>query len=163
MLSRFSCIHLAGHAENILGDTPLESHLYLYDAVLDGLEIAGWRLPAELVVLSACSAGQRAISGRGLAEVPGDELFGLQAAFFAAGSRWIISPLWPVVDDVGLRLMQTLHHNLATGCTPEVAHQRAVKAFLADAGVKWRRPYYWAPFYVTAMGRPVAGSGNSLS
>jgi CHAT domain-containing protein len=160
MLTRFSCIHLAGHAENILGDTPLESHLYLYNAMLDGLELAGWRLPAALVVLSACSAGQRAIGGRGLDEVPGDELFGLQAALFAAGSRWIISPLWPVEDVVGLKLMQTLHRHLASGCTPEVAHQRAVKSFLADAGVKWRRPYYWAQFYVTAMGRPIAGSGN---
>ena len=163
LLARFSCIHLAGHAENIPGDTPLESHLYLYDAILDGLEIAGWRLPAELVVLSACLAGQRAIGGRGLAEVPGDEVFGLQMAFFAAGTRRIISPLWPVVDDVGLALMQLLHRNLAAGCAPEVAHQQAVKAFLADAGIKWRRPYYWAPFYVAAMGRPQAGSGNDLS
>jgi CHAT domain-containing protein len=153
-LARFTHVHIAGHAENILGDTPLESHVYLHDAVLDGLEIAGWRLPADLVVLSACSAGQRAIGGRGLTGVPGDELFGLQAAFFTAGASKIISPLWPVADDVGMALMIALHRHLLTGCTPEVAHQRAVKEFLASARLNRRRPHYWAPFYVTALGRP---------
>jgi CHAT domain len=154
LLSRFDHVHLAGHAENVPSDTPLESRLYLHDAVLDGLEIAGWRLPAELVVLSACSAGQRAIGGRGISGVPGDELFGLHAALFAAGARRIISSLWPVDDGVGLKLTLALHRNLVAGCTPEVAHQRAVQAFLEEATLLDRRPYYWAPFYVAAMGRP---------
>jgi CHAT domain-containing protein len=159
LMNRFSCIHLVSHADNIVADTPLESHLYLYDAVLDGLEIADWQLSAELIVLSACSAGQRAVSGRGLKDVPGDELFGLQAALFAAGSRCIISPLWPVLDKVALRLMRILHSFLTRGCTVEVAYQQAIKEFLEnDPGIKWRRPFYWAPFYVTTFGRPLTGS-----
>jgi CHAT domain-containing protein len=152
-LARFSRVHLASHAENIPSDTPLEARLYLHDAVLDGLEIANWRLPADLVVLSACSAGQRAIGGRGLPGVPGDELFGLQAAFFAAGAHRIISPLWPVADDVGAALMTCLHRHLLTGCPPEVAHQRAVLEFRAGAGLTRRRPTYWAPYYLAAIGR----------
>ncbi|WP_328473597.1 CHAT domain-containing protein [Actinoplanes sp. NBC_00393] len=158
-LSRFDCIHIASHAENVLGDTPMESRLHLYDEVLDGLEISTWRLQPETVVLSACSAGQRSIGGRGLDGVPGDEVFGLQAALFTAGAHRIISPLWPVHDAVGPALTGILHRHLVTGCPPEVAHQRAVAEFRAAARPVHKSPQFWAPFCVTALGR-VATQGE---
>src|SRR6266699_3222337 len=64
------------------------------------MEIANWQLRANLVVLSACCSGQRPISGRWMEELPGDELFGLQSAFFMAGARRMLSCLWPVDDAV---------------------------------------------------------------
>jgi CHAT domain-containing protein len=79
-LERYSCLHFATHGENVNSDSPMESHFYLADSMLDGLELARLRLGAETVVLSACCSGQRPISGRGMQELPGDELFGLQAA-----------------------------------------------------------------------------------
>lgn len=60
--------------------------LDLADNSVDGYEIAAADLECEIVVLTACYAGQRAIGGRGLAEQPGDELFGLAAAFLEAGA-----------------------------------------------------------------------------
>ncbi len=96
VLEQYTCVHFATHGENIDSDTPMESYLCLRDSVLEGLTIANWHLGADIVVLSACSSGQRPIAGRGMAELPGDELFGLQAAFFATGARRLLCSLWAV-------------------------------------------------------------------
>src|SRR5258708_27795168 len=82
---------------------------------LDGLEIARLRLSAETVVLSACCSGQRPISRRGMQELPGDELFGLQAAFFRAGARRILGTLWPVASQVARQISTSFHSQLASG------------------------------------------------
>lgn len=153
-LGKFTCLHFATHGDNIKSDTPMESHLYLRDSLLEGLEIANWKLDAEVVVLSACCSGQRAISGRGMEELPGDELFGLQAAFFAAGARWILSSLWPVDSYAALPITKNFHCYMADGKQPELALQAAVKDYLKTASVLRRKIYYWAPLFISAMGRP---------
>ncbi len=156
-LARFSCFHITTHGENIPGDTPMESRLYLHDSVLDGLDIAGWQIGVDLVVLSACCSGQRSIQGRGMDELPGDELFGLQAAFFAAGGRRLVSAQWPVDGNASLPIMTTFHRYLLEDNPPEVALQLAVNDFYTTkAGVNMRRAYYWAPFFIAAMGRPAS-------
>ena len=57
---------------------------------IDGYEIASAGLGCEVVVLTACDAGQLALGGRGRTEQPGDELFGLSAAFLdpVAATSW---------------------------------------------------------------------------
>lgn len=152
-LSEFGCLHFAVHGDNIESDTPLESKLFLRDAVLDGLEIAQWALPSSCVVLSACCSGQRAIAGRGLEELPGDEQFGLTGAFFAAGARRIVSSLWPVDDDVAPGIMKAFHQRYAQGQSPDVALQAAILEHLGSAGVMGRHPFYWAPYFLSAIGR----------
>ncbi len=151
--ARFSCLHIATHGKNVPSDTPMESFLYLQNSKLDGLEIADLRFEVDLVVLSACCSGQRPIGGRGLEELPGDELLGLQAAFFAAGSRRLIATLWPSDGNATRLIMKSLHSYLIEGDSPEIALQRAVKDFLAEAGVNTRSTYYWASFFLTKMGR----------
>ena len=152
-LGKFACLHFATHGENANSDTPMESHLFLRDSILDGLEIANWKLNAEVVVLSACCSGQRSISGRGMEEVPGDELFGLQAAFFAAGARRVLGALWPVDSKAALPITTAFHRYLADGQLPELALQKAVDDYLKKAGILTRKVYYWAPFFLSAMGR----------
>jgi CHAT domain-containing protein len=88
-LASLSCLHFATHGADVRGDSPMEAHLWLHDARLDGLEIATWQLHADLVVLSACHSGQRAIARRGV-ELMGDDIFGLQAAFFTAGAARVL-------------------------------------------------------------------------
>jgi CHAT domain-containing protein len=136
----------------------MESFLYLYDSIVDGLEIASWELKAELVVLSACSSGQRAISGRGMPHLPGDDLFGLQAAFFAAGAKRVIGSLWPVHSPAAKAIMTALHRQLATGQSPETALRSAILEYLRTARVGNRQSFYWAPFFLSAVGRPVVPS-----
>jgi hypothetical protein len=165
-LRRFSCLHFATHGENIKNNAPLDSHLSLFDALLSGREIAEWRLAASMVVLSACSSGQRPIVGRGSddlpgEELPGDDLFGLHAAFFEAGARWILSCLWPVDDEVAPRVTLGFHRAvLENSSPPEIALQAAVIDYLKTAD---KEDYSWAPFFLSTLGRPTTVTPNQRS
>jgi CHAT domain-containing protein len=147
-------LHFATHGFNVSGDTPLESHLFLRDSLLDGLEISRWNLNAELVVLSACCSAQQAIAGRGMDELPGDELFGLQAAFFAAGARRVLGCLWPVDTFAAKDITRSFHQELEKGAAPEFALQAATRDYLQRAGPLRRKVFYWAPFALSCLGRP---------
>lgn len=150
-------LHFATHGFNVSGDTPLESHLFLRDSLLDGLEIARWNLSADLVVLSACCSAQQAIKGRGMDELPGDELFGLQAAFFAAGARRVLGCLWPVDTFAAKDITRVFHLGLEEGKAPEVALQAATLDYLRHAGPLRRKVFYWAPFALACLGRRGGG------
>jgi CHAT domain-containing protein len=152
-LSQFTHLHFATHGSNIDSDTPMESFLFLRDSQLDGLEIANWQLQTDVVVLSACCSGQRPISGRHMKELPGDELFGLQSAFFTAGAKRILSCLWPVDDAVASSITRSFHQHITNEVQPEVALQTALKEFLASADIDQDSVYYWGPFFLSAMGR----------
>lgn len=158
-LGAFTILHMATHGFNVSADTPMESHLFLYDSLLDGLDIANWRLRADLVVLSACCSGQRAIAGRGMEELPGDDLFGLQAAFFAAGARQVLGSLWPVHSQVAYQMMTAFHRFLLDGQPSERSLQSAVLEHLATAGPRTRKRPYWAPFFLCAAGRSCGNGG----
>jgi CHAT domain-containing protein len=157
-LGRAWCLHLATHGHSLMDevsrDAPLESVLELADNSVDGYEIAAADLGCEVVVLTACYAGQRAISGRGRAEQPGDELFGLSAAFFEARCRSVLAPAWPADDDAVSRIIAAFHANLAHGAPADIALAQAQRAFLDAASFKERPAYYWAPLILTAIGRP---------
>ena len=145
-LARYRCLHFALHGHNIDNDAPMESHLLLRDKKLDGLDISNWRLDADLVVLSACCSGQRPVFRREVREeLPGDDLFGLQAAFFAAGARQILSALWPVDDATALRIMTAFHGHLAGGSVDdETALQRAVVDYRSNVtrrSISWPRSF----------------------
>ena len=156
-LKQFGVLHFACHGLNIDSDNPMESKLFLRDSALDGLDIATWQIDAHLVVLSACCSGQRPVAGRGMEELPGDDLFGLQAAFFAAGADLILSTMWPVDSKSARTIALAFHRRLKAGVAAEFALQQAVVEFLEDArtskSLKRQRPYTWAPFFLAACTR----------
>jgi CHAT domain-containing protein len=153
-LANFNCLHISTHGQNVNSDIPMESFMVLYDSVLEGLEIANWRLNAELTVLSACCSGQRPFRGRRMDELPGDDLFGLQAAFFAAGTKRVLGSLWPVYPAAAQKIIMTFHRYWLSGQTPEVALQNAIIDYINQAGIKFRKSYYWASLFLSAVGRP---------
>jgi CHAT domain-containing protein len=153
-LELFTCLHFATHGKNIISDTPMESCLLLQNTLLDGLEIANWKLNAETVVLSACCSGQRAIAGRGRTELPGDDLLGLQAAFFCAGAKRLLCSLWPVDSTIAHKMLVLFHQYIVRGHLPEIALQTAIKDYLANARVRSRKLCYWSPFFLSVMVRP---------
>jgi CHAT domain-containing protein len=158
-LSDAWCLVVATHGHSLTDevsrDAPLESVLELADGSVDGYEIAAGKLGCEVVVLTACYTGQRAIGGRGQAEQPGDELFGLSAAFLEARCGSVLAPAWPADDQVMARLMTAFHRHLAEGCPADIALAQAQRAFLDTAGAKEHRAYYWAPLILTTIGRPM--------
>ncbi len=105
------------------------------DGVLQAWEIAGLRLRAELVVLSACETG--------LGEsAPGEGLIGLTRAFQMAGARKVIASQWAVDDRSTRVLMVTLHRRLRAGAPVDVALQQAMQ----ETARTFPSPRYWAAF-----------------
>jgi CHAT domain-containing protein len=151
-----ACLHLMLHGASVVADTPLESFLLLARSRLDGLDLAEWRLAGATVVLAACSSGQRAIAGRGMEELPGDDVLGLQAAFFAAGARQLLGALWPVDLDVTRGIVRRFHAELLVGRAGDVALRAALLGHLGEDDPRTGGVRCWAPFTLTAAGQPLA-------
>jgi CHAT domain-containing protein len=119
------------------------------DGLLTTAEIAGLRLDAEFVLLSACNTA----SGRA-----GDDegLSGLASAFFHAGARSLLVSHWPVYSDAAVRLTTRLFAELQAdpGISRAEAARRAMLAQLDDpmADARQRHPAYWAPFMLAGTG-----------
>jgi CHAT domain-containing protein len=160
------CLHLATHghpiADEISKDAPLETMLELADGSVDGYEIAGADLGCEVVVLTACDSGQFAVRGRGMAEQPGDELFGMPAAFLEAGCGSVLAPTWPADENTTSWIIADFHRHIAHGFPADVALAQAQRAFLDTADAIGRRAYFWAPLTLTAIGRPMPRAGTSV-
>ncbi|HEY2295692.1 MAG TPA: CHAT domain-containing protein [Thermoanaerobaculia bacterium] len=110
---------------------PRDGFLRLHD-------IYNLNLNADLVVLSGC----RTALGR---DVRGEGLLGLTRGFLYAGSPRVMASLWPVRDRATAELMQRFYHALFhDGLPPAAALRAAQRALRRD--VRWRDPYYWAPF-----------------
>ena len=101
-------------------------------------EIYGLRLPADLVVLSAChtALGQ---------EIRGEGLVGLTRGFQYAGARAVLVSLWEVDDEATAELMRLFYREmLEHGQPPAAALRTAQEALRRQPG--WEAPYYWAGF-----------------
>src|ERR1019366_1177868 len=153
-LAGCSALHLATHGTSVFSpeaqDEPMESKLVLEDGCIDGLELATLNLPADVAVLSACNSGQRAVGGRGLVELPGDEIFGLQAALFQAAVHTVLGTLWPVETNAAYAATLKFHENYVKGNCAEIALQKA----MVDLCEARRRAgtFWWAPFFLSSLG-----------
>lgn len=154
-LAPYAIVHFASHAL-IHPSVPELSGLALaaHDSeghprlgFLPSFEIAELRLPAELVVLSACSTGLgKALRGEGLV--------GLTQSFFQAGAARVLVSLWNVDDRATAHLMEDLYRRLlGAGRTPAAALCEAQLALRRDP--RWAAPYYWAGFELEGDWRPL--------
>ena len=108
------------------------------DGFLRTHDIYNLKLPAELIVLSACETGL----GK---EVTGEGLEGLTRAFMYAGARRVVVSLWNVNDKATASLMQRLYTEmLRSNKTPAAALRAAQIEMLRTR--QWQSPYFWAPF-----------------
>jgi len=97
------------------------------------------KLPAELVVLSAC---QTALGK----EMPGEGLIGLTRGFMYAGAKRVIASLWRVSDEATAELMKSFYQELLRNpVTTPAAALRAAQIKVSRIP-RWRTPYYWAGF-----------------
>jgi CHAT domain-containing protein len=158
-LERFRIVHLVTHAR-AEERRPELSYLALAardragrplaDTRLYAFETYRLRLPAELVVLSACSTGL----GR---TVRGEGLLGLTHGFFHAGAQRVLASLWDVDDRSTSVLMGELYRRLlVAGETPGEALRGAQERLRQDP--RWRSPRHWAGFVLEGDWRPLAGA-----
>ncbi len=103
------------------------SYLTLYD-------LYNLKLPAELVVLSACVSGLSVIAA-------GDELLGLARGLFRAGAASLLLALWEVQDESTAEFMKAFYGRLDS-------HGRAdaVREAVREVRARYPHPVHWAPF-----------------
>ena len=108
------------------------------DGFVRAHEIYGLRLPADLVVLSAC---QTALGQ----EIRGEGLVGLTRGFQYAGTRAVLVSLWEVDDEATAELMRRFYREmLERGQSPAAALRTAQESLRRQP--EWQAPYYWAGF-----------------
>ncbi len=135
-------VHFAAHAvANRL--RPLESSILLSPGAagegrLYAREIAGLKLRAKLVTLSACTAA-------GARQFRGEGLVGFAWAFLGAGAEGVVASLWEVDDASTPRLMEEMYGRLGAGRNAAAALREA-KLALLQSGSALRKPYFWAAF-----------------
>jgi CHAT domain-containing protein len=138
---RFDLVHVAAHG--IYDDAdPLQSYLAFDaspgdDGRLTAQEVLRLKLPAHLIILSACDMAV----GRPAA---GEGLVGMTWALMIAGAETIIAAKWEVDSETTTRLMLELHRALATGVPPAAALRTAQLTLLRSP--RWVHPFYWAAF-----------------
>jgi CHAT domain-containing protein len=106
--------------------------------LLTANEIYNLKLPAELVVLSACQTGL----GK---EFRGEGLVGLTRGFMYAGAARVVVSLWSVNDKATSELMQRFYRGvLKEGQRPAAALRSAQIEMWKQS--QFQAPYYWAAF-----------------
>ncbi len=145
-LSQYRYLHFATHGL-IDSERPGLSALVLslvdetgkpQDGFLRAHEIYNLKLPAELVVLSACQTGL----GK---EVKGEGLVGLTRGFMYAGAPRVVVSLWNVNDKATSELMTMFYRQMLKENQRPAAALRAAQIEMWKQK-QWQAPYYWAAF-----------------
>ena len=153
----YSILHLATHAK--ANDEEGEySYLAftgaadtLNDARLYAKDLFTMRLPAEMVVLSACETG--------LGELRrGEGVISLARGFTQAGARSLITTLWRVSDQESADLMRLFYEGLAQGLHKDEALRHAKQAYLSTAPSTRAHPFFWAAFVSSGDMSPIGVS-----
>ncbi len=102
-------------------------------------EIYNLKLPAELVVLSACKTAL----GK---EVKGEGLVGLTRGFMYAGARRVVASQWAVDDEATSELMRVFYQGMLgpKKLRPAAALREAQLSLMKSK--QFRAPYYWSAF-----------------
>ena len=108
------------------------------DGFLRANDIYNLKLPAELVVLSACQTGL----GK---EIKGEGLVGLTRGFMYAGAARVVVSLWNVNDKATAELMTKFYEKMLKQGERPAAALRAAQVEMWKQK-QWQSPYYWAAF-----------------
>ncbi|HKQ73873.1 MAG TPA: CHAT domain-containing protein [Blastocatellia bacterium] len=147
-LAQYRIVHFATHGL-INSENPELSGLVLslvdekgkpQDGFLRMSEIFNLRLPADLVVLSAC---QTALGK----EIKGEGLVGLTRGFMYAGAERVTASLWQVDDQATSQLMRHFYRGMLKEGLRPAAALRAAQLEMSRSS-RWSSPYYWAGFVI---------------
>jgi len=161
-LSRYRIVHFATHgllagetaqliaarAEPALVLSPPDQPTEEDDGLLTASEVAGLKLDADWVVLSACNTA-------GGDERSAEALSGLARAFFYAGARALLVSHWPVNSYAATMLTSRTFAEMRKSSTIGRAEgfRRAMLGLMSDDKRPWAaHPATWAPFVVVGAG-----------
>jgi CHAT domain-containing protein len=145
-LSQYRIVHFAPHAL-VDSQNPALSGLVLSlvddrgearDGFLRLNDVYSLRLPADLVVMSAC---QTALGK----EIRGEGLIGLTRGFMDAGAPRVAASLWKLDDAATAELMSGFYRQMLQNGLRPAAALRAAQLEMSRQK-PWQDPYYWAGF-----------------
>jgi tetratricopeptide (TPR) repeat protein/CHAT domain-containing protein len=158
-LAQYRMVHFATHGA-LAGEldgtrepglilTPPETASAEDDGYLSASEIAGLKLDADWVILSACNT---AAGGTDNAEA----LSGLARAFIYAQARALLVSHWAVDSDATVKLITAAVGEMARDASVGRAEamRRSMLALIDRAEPHQAHPAYWAPFVVVGEGAP---------
>ena len=147
-LARYRIVHFATHGL-LNSEQPELSGLVLslvdengkpQDGFLRMHEIYNLKLPADLIVLSAC---QTALGK----QIKGEGLVGLTRGFMYAGAQRVVASLWQVDDLATAELMKRFYRGMVKeGLRPAQALRLAQLDMLRQK--RWSSAYFWAAFTI---------------
>jgi CHAT domain-containing protein len=147
-LSQYKIVHFATHG---IADTehPELSGIILslvdengaeQDGYLRLHEIYNLKLPAQLVVISACDSGV----GK---QFKGEGLIALTRGFMYAGAATVVASLWKVDSRATAALMAEFYKEMFTNGKKPVAALRAAQLSISKHRT-WNEPFFWAGFVI---------------
>jgi CHAT domain-containing protein/tetratricopeptide (TPR) repeat protein len=159
-LAQYRIVHFATHgalAGQVSGSnepglilTPPDAPSEGDDGYLTASEIAGLKLDADWVILSACNTAAGGAQGA-------EALSGLARAFIYAQARALLVSHWAVKSGATVKLVTSAMRRLAADKTMGRAEaMRQSMLALIDSGTpREAHPAYWAPFVVVGEGAAV--------
>jgi tetratricopeptide (TPR) repeat protein/CHAT domain-containing protein len=156
-LAKYRIVHFATHgalagqlsrdAEPGLILTPPANASETDDGYLTASEIAGLKLDADWVILSACNTAGGEVQGA-------EALSGLARAFFFAGARSLLVSHWEVNSDAAVKLITKAVAELKTD--PKIGRAEALRRSMLsmiDTDKDYEaHPAFWAPFVLVGEG-----------
>ena len=156
-LAKYRVVHFATHgalAGQVGGDsepglllTPPDQATGTDDGYLSASEIAGLKLDADWVILSACNTAAGGANGT-------EALSGLARAFFYAGARALLVSHWSVYSDATVKLVTGAVSTMAADKSigRAEAMRRSMLALIDKGTLHEAHPSFWAPFVVVGEG-----------
>ena len=156
-LAKYKIVHFATHgaiagqvsraSEPGLLLTPPDKASETDDGYLSASEIAGLKLDADWVILSACNTAAGGAQGA-------EALSGLARAFFYSGARSLLVSHWEVASDSTVRLITKAVAELKSN--PEIGRAEALRRSMLsmiETGKDYEaHPGFWAPFVLVGEG-----------
>jgi CHAT domain-containing protein len=157
VLARHKIVHFATHGA-VAGDvssatepglllTPPENASDIDDGYLGTSDIAGLKLDADWVILSACNTAAGDAKGA-------EALSGLARAFFYAGARSLLVSHWEVASEPTVKLITKAVDELKRD--PKIGRAEALRRSMLsmiDTGKDYEaHPAFWAPFALVGEG-----------
>ena len=135
-LDQVDVVHFAGHyiANR---ESPGNSKLLFAGGELRSFELSGYRLPARLIVLSACETGSENFN-------KSEGAIGIARTFLALGAPMVIASQWKVDSEQTKELMIAFHRNRTVNGMSSVESLRQAQLALLDG--KGTAPFHWAAF-----------------